>query len=62
MTEKTLNISGNPVKMKSPAAIPRLFRIRFGWDVFKDLSKLKVSCDKKRENGRRPSDRGPGNR
>ena len=39
MTEKTLSIGGKDVKMKSSAAIPRLYRIKFKRDVFKDLSK-----------------------
>ena len=51
MTEKTLSIGGKDVKMKSSAAIPRLYRIKFKRDVFKDLSKLQTSYDNKEKTG-----------
>lgn len=51
MTEKTLSIGGKEVKMKSSAAIPRLYRIKFKRDVFKDLSKLQTSYDNKEKTG-----------
>ena len=51
MTEKTLSIGGREVKMKSSAAIPRLYRIKFKRDVFKDLSKLQTSYDNKEKTG-----------
>ena len=37
--------------MKSSAAIPRLYRIKFKRDVFKDLSKLQTSYDNKEKTG-----------
>lgn len=40
MLEKTVLISGKEVKFKSSAAIPRLYRIKFGRDIFTDLNKL----------------------
>lgn len=43
MLEKTINISGKDVKFKSSATIPRLYRIKFKRDIFKDLSKLEQS-------------------
>ena len=51
MTERTLSIGGKEVKMKSSAAIPRLYRIKFKRDVFKDLSKLQTSYDNKEKTG-----------
>ena len=43
MLEKTVNISGTEVRFRSSAAIPRLYRIKFKRDIFKDLSKLEAS-------------------
>ena len=40
MLQKTVIISGQEVTFKSSAAIPRLYRIKFGRDIFRDLSKL----------------------
>ena len=40
MIQKTVTISGKEVTFKSSAAIPRLYRIKFGRDIFKDLGKL----------------------
>ena len=40
---KTLNIDGKKVKFKASAAIPRLYRMRFGRDVLKDLAQLKAA-------------------
>lgn len=43
MLEKTINIADKDIKFKSSAAIPRLYRIKFKRDIFKDLSKLEKS-------------------
>jgi hypothetical protein len=43
MLEKTVNISGKEVKFRSSASVPRLYRIKFKRDIFKDLSKLEKS-------------------
>ena len=43
MLEKTVNISGQEVRFRSSAAIPRLYRIKFKRDIFKDLTKLEAS-------------------
>ena len=43
MLEKTVNISGTEVRFRSSAAIPRLYRIKFKRDIFKDLSKLEAA-------------------
>lgn len=40
MLEKTITISGKQVAFKSSATIPRLYRLKFKRDIFKDLSKL----------------------
>ena len=45
---KTLNIDGKKVKFKASAAIPRLYRMRFGRDVLKDLAQLKAAYVKHR--------------
>ncbi|MCW6664259.1 hypothetical protein NHG32_01060 [Aerococcaceae bacterium NML191219] len=43
MIEKTVKIQDKEVKFKSSATIPRLYRIKFKRDIFKDLSKLEKS-------------------
>lgn len=45
MLEKTINISGQEVRFRSSAAIPRLYRAKFRRDIFKDLSKLEKSLN-----------------
>lgn len=47
MLEKTVRIGGNDVKFRSSASVPRLYRIKFGRDIFKDLSKLEKSYQEK---------------
>ena len=37
---KTLTISGIECNFKSSAAIPRMYRLKFGRDVFVDMQKL----------------------
>ena len=39
--EKTITISDKEVKIRTSAALPRLYRIKFGRDIFKDLLGLK---------------------
>ena len=40
MVQKTVKVANQEITFKSSAAIPRLYRIKFGRDIFKDLSKL----------------------
>ena len=50
--EKTLTISGKDVRFRSSATVPRLYRIKFKRDIFKDLAKLEKSYkDKASEDG-----------
>ena len=46
MIEKTVNICGKDIKFKSSASVPRLYRIKFRRDIFKDLNKLEKSFKK----------------
>lgn len=41
MLTKTIKISGKDVVFRASAAIPRLYRIKFGRDIYKDM---KVLC------------------
>lgn len=43
MLEKTVVISGKEVKFRSSATVPRLYRIKFKRDIFKDMAKLERS-------------------
>lgn len=40
MLRKTIHIDGRPVEFKASAAVPRMYRLKFGRDIFKDLSKI----------------------
>ena len=37
---KTIEIDGKQVPFKASAAIPRIYRVKYGRDIFKDLMKL----------------------
>ena len=43
MIEKTVMVGDREVKFRSSASVPRLYRIKFKRDIFKDLSKLEKS-------------------
>ena len=47
MLTKTVKIGDHEVTFKSSAAIPRLYRIKFKRDIFKDLTKLEKSYKEK---------------
>ena len=51
MVVKTLTISGKEGRFRSSATVPRLYRIKFKRDIFKDLAKLEKSYKGKTENG-----------
>ena len=51
MTERTITVSGKEVTFRSSAAIPRLYRVRFGRDIFRDLSALEKSFNTKIKKG-----------
>ncbi len=48
MLEKTITVGDKQVKFRSSATIPRLYRIKFKRDIFKDLSRLESSYSKKK--------------
>lgn len=43
---KSITINGIPCQFKSSAAIPRIYRIRFGRDIFVDMEKLSKQVKK----------------
>ena len=45
---KNLEIDGKQVPFKASAAIPRIYRIKFGRDIYKDLSALEKAVGKDR--------------
>ena len=48
---KKINIDGKDVKFRASAAVPRMYRLKFGRDIFKDLTSLqKAVGDGKEEN------------
>ena len=46
---KTGEIDGKEVIFKASAAIPRIYRIKFGRDIYKDLAKLEKSVSQNKE-------------
>ena len=44
---KDISIGNKTVKMKATAGTPRLYRITFKRDIFKDLEQLKKSYDRR---------------
>lgn len=42
---KTIEIDGKQCEFKSSAAIPRMYRIKFGRDIFVDMQKIKTQVD-----------------
>ena len=38
--KRNITIDGQEVLFKAPAAIPRIYRMRFHWDIYKDLRDL----------------------
>lgn len=53
MLQKTVTVADKKITFKSSAAIPRLYRIKFGRDIFKDLARLQKSYAK--NNGKKSS-------
>lgn len=47
MLEKTIKLGNENVKFCSSAAIPRLYRLKFKRDIFRDLSKLENTFNAK---------------
>lgn len=45
----SLEIDGKQVPFKASAAIPRIYRIKFGRDIYKDLSALEKTVGKDKE-------------
>ena len=50
MLQKTVKIDGKEVVFQSSAAIPRLYRIKFKRDIFKDITKLEKSFKSRSDN------------
>ena len=43
---KKIEIDGKEVTFKASAAVPRLYRIKFGRDIMQDLAKLAAAYEK----------------
>ena len=48
--EKKIEIDGKQVPFRASAAIPRIYRMKFGRDIYKDLRQLEKSMDAEDEN------------
>ena len=51
MLEKTVKVGDREVKFRSSAAIPRLYRIKFKRDIFRDMTKLEKAYNRKTDDG-----------
>jgi hypothetical protein len=51
MVQKTIKIGDKEVAFRSSATIPRLYRVKFKRDIFKDLSKLEKSYKSRTQGG-----------
>lgn len=51
MLKKTVKVGDKDVTFASSAAIPRIYRIKFGRDIFKDLETLTNSVQDKQADG-----------
>ena len=49
MLKTTIEIDGKPVVFKASAAIPRIYRIKFKRDIYKDLRLLEKSVGENEE-------------
>lgn len=49
MIEKIIKVGNKEVAFKASASIPRLYRLKFKRDIFKDLSKLEKSFNNKKK-------------
>ena len=47
--QKKITIDGQEVVFKASAAIPRIYRLKYGRDIFKDLSKLETGVKENNE-------------
>lgn len=47
---KTIEIDGKEVTFKASAAMPRLYRLKFGRDIFKDFADLEKSVEESKSN------------
>lgn len=48
---KTIDIDGKAVEFKASAAIPRIYRIKFQRDIYRDLATLEKAIGSKSDNG-----------
>lgn len=46
---KTITIDGQEVRLRASAAVPRMYRIKFGRDIYKDLRDLEKSVGENSE-------------
>ena len=49
--EKTIEIDGKEIKFKATAAIPRLYRIKFGRDIMQDMKAVQTALEKADKDG-----------
>lgn len=47
---RKIEIDGQEILFKASAAIPRLYRVKFNRDIYKDLNELQKSIDSNNEN------------
>ena len=59
MIERTIQIDGKPVRLRSSAMLPRIYRAKFGRDLFKDFNDLDKDFKKNRSKKKAPAEDEP---
>ena len=49
MLKKTINIDGKDVEFKASAAVPRIYRLMFGRDIFRDMKRMDRNLKKEQK-------------
>ena len=49
MLKKTISVGGKEVTFRSSATVPRLYRLKYKRDIFKDLTRLEKSMEKTKD-------------
>ena len=55
MLKKTINIDGKDVEFKASAAVPRIYRLMFGRDIFRDMTRMARNLKKEQKKAQEES-------
>ncbi len=55
MLKKTINIDGKDVEFKASAAVPRIYRLMFGRNIFRDMTRMARNLKKEQKKAQEES-------